>query len=291
MLVLLRIAVGWHFLYEGLWKYEHPEFSAEGFLRQAKGPFARWYHNLIPDYDGTARLDMAKTVEAWKAYSDRFAEHFNLSDEQTAEAAKVLQRGEQKLQLFYDEIKEDLADYHYELQRHRRSLRDPITEDVPFAQKRYHEKEQELQRKLGGWAVEIERLEGEFRQELAGLVDDDQRARKGPLIDPPTQLDRVDQLTTYGLMAIGAGLILGLLTRVWCLAGAVFLASVLLAQPAWPAIFPPAHPSAGHSLVITKEFLEMLILLTLMATPVGRWGGLDFFIHHLLFRGRSGKET
>jgi thiosulfate dehydrogenase [quinone] large subunit len=110
---------------------------------------------------------------------------------------------------------------------------------------------------------------------------------------PKSKLEKIDLLTTYGLMAIGGGLILGLLTRLSALAGAVFLASIVLAQPAWPTIYPPLPPAAGHSLVVTKELIEMLALLALAATPVGRWAGLDFFVHNLLIRpccGGKGKR-
>jgi hypothetical protein len=37
-------------------------------------------------------------------------------------------------------------------------------------------------------------------------------------------------------------------------------------------------------LFVTKEFIEMMCCLVLATTPVGRWGGLDFFIHNLLVR-------
>jgi uncharacterized membrane protein YphA (DoxX/SURF4 family) len=61
-LVLLRVVIGWHFLGEGAKKIEYdrydgqlrrnPEFSAEGFLSQAKGPFAELYHMQVPDDHG-----------------------------------------------------------------------------------------------------------------------------------------------------------------------------------------------------------------------------------------------
>ena len=39
LLVLLRIAIGWHFLYEGIAKLTSPTWSAAGYLRQSRGPF------------------------------------------------------------------------------------------------------------------------------------------------------------------------------------------------------------------------------------------------------------
>jgi thiosulfate dehydrogenase (quinone) large subunit len=44
-LVVLRVVIGWHFLYEGVAKLLNPGWSAAGFLLQSRGPFAgvfRW---------------------------------------------------------------------------------------------------------------------------------------------------------------------------------------------------------------------------------------------------------
>ena len=44
--VLLRVLIGWHFLYEGIAKLSAPAFSAAGFLTQSRGPFAPLFHAL-----------------------------------------------------------------------------------------------------------------------------------------------------------------------------------------------------------------------------------------------------
>lgn len=44
-LVLLQLAIGWHLLYEGLWKLNEKSWSSKGYLRAAAGagaPFVRW---------------------------------------------------------------------------------------------------------------------------------------------------------------------------------------------------------------------------------------------------------
>ena len=44
-ITLLRVVIGWHFLYEGIAKLTSPSWSAAGYLKQARGPFAglfRW---------------------------------------------------------------------------------------------------------------------------------------------------------------------------------------------------------------------------------------------------------
>ena len=39
-IVVLRVMIGWHFLYEGLSKLQAPAWSAAGYLQQARGPLA-----------------------------------------------------------------------------------------------------------------------------------------------------------------------------------------------------------------------------------------------------------
>jgi uncharacterized membrane protein YphA (DoxX/SURF4 family) len=49
-LVLLRVAIGWHFFQEGATKVRDGNFSSTPFLAAAKGPFAKEFHAMIPDY-------------------------------------------------------------------------------------------------------------------------------------------------------------------------------------------------------------------------------------------------
>ena len=73
---------------------------------------------------------------------------------------------------------------------------------------------------------------------------------------------------------------------------------VVMTQPAWPGLWPLDLPVVGHAILVNKDFIEMLALLTIAAAGAGRWGGLDFFLcrFYRLCRGRScacaeGKET
>ena len=43
-IALLRVLIGWHFLYEGIAKLTKPNWSAASFLLQARGPFAGLFH-------------------------------------------------------------------------------------------------------------------------------------------------------------------------------------------------------------------------------------------------------
>ena len=61
MIVLLRVGIGWHFLYEGVHKFDPKSgFSAESFLGIAKGPTAEMYYWMLTDLDGIQRLEMDK---------------------------------------------------------------------------------------------------------------------------------------------------------------------------------------------------------------------------------------
>ena len=44
--VVLRVLIGWHFLYEGVAKLPKPDWSAAGFLKQARGPLADLFHGM-----------------------------------------------------------------------------------------------------------------------------------------------------------------------------------------------------------------------------------------------------
>jgi len=45
-LVILRVAVGWHFLYEGITKLLNPDWSSLGYLMDSKGLFEGLFHSI-----------------------------------------------------------------------------------------------------------------------------------------------------------------------------------------------------------------------------------------------------
>lgn len=47
--VVLRVLVGWHFLYEGLAKLTSPNWSAAGYLLQSRGPFSGLFRWMAAD--------------------------------------------------------------------------------------------------------------------------------------------------------------------------------------------------------------------------------------------------
>jgi thiosulfate dehydrogenase (quinone) large subunit len=43
-ITVLRVVVGWHFLYEGLTKLTSASWSAAGYMKVSRGPFAAFFH-------------------------------------------------------------------------------------------------------------------------------------------------------------------------------------------------------------------------------------------------------
>jgi len=54
----LRVMVGWHFLYEGIAKLTAPSWSAAGYLKQARGPFADLFKRLAGEPNLLANADL-----------------------------------------------------------------------------------------------------------------------------------------------------------------------------------------------------------------------------------------
>jgi uncharacterized membrane protein YphA (DoxX/SURF4 family) len=110
-LVLLRLAIGWHFLFEGIEKVDSMRmgptetsrpFSSAGYLREATGPLVPFIRSQIGDPDETAvqelslqpvppgqdparvppadRLSPRLSAE-WDDYFERFREYYKLDDD------------------------------------------------------------------------------------------------------------------------------------------------------------------------------------------------------------------
>ena len=89
-----------------------------------------------------------------------------------------------------------------------------------------------------------------------------------------TQLDVINATTTYGLIAIGACLILGFLTPLSALGAAAFLAMIYFSMPPWPGL--PANPKTeGHYFIVSKNLVELIACLVIATTPSGHWIGFD----------------
>jgi thiosulfate dehydrogenase [quinone] large subunit len=97
------------------------------------------------------------------------------------------------------------------------------------------------------------------------------------IVSSPATLKIVDFLNVWGLIAIGATLIAGVLTQASSIAGIVLLLLYYIFNPPFLG-YTYANPAEGSYLIINKVMIEMWALLVLFLFPTGRIIGLDRFI-------------
>jgi thiosulfate dehydrogenase (quinone) large subunit len=104
------------------------------------------------------------------------------------------------------------------------------------------------------------------------------------IVSHPGILNVVDFLNTWGLIAIGLGLILGLMTQTAAISGAILLFVYYLNNP--PLIgLEYTLPSEGSYLIISKTLIEAMALVALAVFPSGSFYGLDILVQR--FRNRK----
>ena len=103
------------------------------------------------------------------------------------------------------------------------------------------------------------------------------------IISSPNVLNAVNILNTWGLIAIGLGLILGLFTRLAAISGALLLLTYYLNNP--PLIgLEYSVPTEGSYLVVSKTLIESVALVALAVFPSGQFAGLDMLIQRFRIR-------
>jgi uncharacterized membrane protein YphA (DoxX/SURF4 family) len=323
-LVALRLGLGCHFFYEGVWKITHKdEFTAEPFLSQAKGPMANLFYAMIPDLYAqslkpetvkdektgkeTSRIKLEPVTARWTEIRqnllsvlapdpDADQESAAAYKKFEADSEKILQKHEKQLEKYFQDQAGDIQAFFGVLDRYEN---DPAkNQDATFQKERRWKKMLELRADAKVWIKELEDREQTYLNVLRDAMDQPQRDRADaqPCNWRIWQWPRMKQINfavTWGLTAIGFCLLIGFFTRLAALGGACFMVFVVMTQPAWPTIYPPDPNVVGHALLINKDFIELLALLAISTTAVGRWGGVDYWIHTLIvepFRARGGKK-
>lgn len=93
-LVLLRISIGWQFLYEGLWKLQSQKtadpWTAKGYLMNAQGPFRSYFRGMVDDPDDLNWLDFDHVKSGWEIWKKKFAGHYELTEAQQKELDELM---------------------------------------------------------------------------------------------------------------------------------------------------------------------------------------------------------
>jgi len=93
----------------------------------------------------------------------------------------------------------------------------------------------------------------------------------------PALLNVMDFINMWGLILIGAGLIVGLFTRIASIAGIVLLAFYYLSHPAIIGVN-YAMPTEGSYLWVNKNLIELLTLWVIVLFPTWKTIGMDRFL-------------
>jgi uncharacterized membrane protein YphA (DoxX/SURF4 family) len=271
----------------------------------------RYTHKPFPDPNSQPEPTklhpfMPPPVEKeWEAYFSNFASNYKLDD---AEKAKFRARFETS----ENEFVEWLLKGEKGVKRPWVSGGAPeIPLTTPVRLKEYRDKVEQAKElratevsTFGKPAADkVKRAEAEAAALRQGLIDDladqtqkmkdslrealspEQRRMALPKEETPpapewAHLAAIDTTVRWGLLVVGACLLLGFLTRPACVAGAAFLVLFYLAQPALPGM--PENPaSPGHYLFVNANVVEAVALLAVAASNPGKCYGIDALLHRV----------
>lgn len=299
LLVALRLTIGWHFFYEGVWKVANAdEFSALPFLNMAKGPFAPIFYSMTPDLEGRIRMQVKDGKVACDAYRTPWAaqkalveKKYALSEEQKENIDAIYDQYVSSLDTFLTSKAGDVQAYFVSLDLLKKDKSNG--NDGPEQKKRQWEQMMKLRGEMNGWLKAIEGLGADMTTDFESVLTTEQKSKSGTLPEIIPTTDRMplgitfpfaswtsflNFTITWALTAIGFCLITGFCARLAAIGGGLFLCSVCMTQPAWPLIWPHDAPILGHAMIVDKNFVEMVAIFTLATMPVGRWAGLDYFV-------------
>jgi len=300
-LVLLRLVVGWHFFQEGAAKVRDGNFSSTPFLSAAKGPFADRFHAMIPDYDGSIRIDAGQMSKACKAFAAQANEAFGFNEAQTKEMNDILAEFTGRRKEIYDQWKPQIEEYKNGLERQATLDGDPMRTGVESLRKQRDEIETKW-RALGRPILsEIDQTLPDLVQRINAIATDEQANPdpKKPLAmdgegkairkrvefkfegEGPVSVRTVDKIIPIFDLVVGILLLVGLLTPLAGLAAGLFLASVVISQ----------FPGAYGAQPTYYQAIEMLACFLLAFADAGRYAGLDFLPWSFWNRNAKAPET
>jgi uncharacterized membrane protein YphA (DoxX/SURF4 family) len=355
-LVLLRLSIGWHLLYEGIWKHKQGDrWTSMGYLYGGTGPLAlptrwlagdpavsrdgltfteaedadparavleRYTPRPVPPGEEKPRWHryMPDAVEKqWDEYFQAYVKHYQL-DQPDARPEKAV--AERTFQESKNKFVEWLREGKKAVAKTAGAASVSVTRTIPERVQDYLNKLKEVQdlreKQLAPFAAgakekldqavvaaraqrkalldDLDEQTAKMKQDLRELLSWEQRhmpAVPEPAAAKPAEwknLKQLDAAVRWGLVVIGLGLLLGLFTRLSCLAGALLLLTFYLVQPA-PPLSPEDPAARSHYLFIDTNLIEGVALLLLATTRSGRWFGLDGWLQFLWPRRRDRDEA
>lgn len=287
LMVILRIAIGWHLCYEGCtklqshWEQVKP-FSAEMYLRNSTGPLSPKFREIVQDFHGVERLDAEKVQTKWKAMIAETSKYYNFDSDQKTETEKEQLRLAAELKKYLSEHAKEIEDYKSAVSEWERNGSRPMAE---FELQEHRQRQIKLYAKQMELVGPVDALTDRLQEGMTQRLTDGQRAMPAPVKpwEQWTELERVDAITMYGLTICGGLMMLGLFSRLSCLGAACLLALFYISYPPWPGLPEPPNVE-GTYLYVNKNLIEMIACLMLATSPSGIWGGLDAVIRGMFTR-------
>jgi uncharacterized membrane protein YphA (DoxX/SURF4 family) len=308
-LVMLRLAIGWHFFNEGLEKIERDpatgsyriDFSAAGFLAQAQGPLADTFHSFAPNgHDWQTQLAVphqilpltpeetkaaaaqtpyqnwfGRIVSDWQAMLDRALAVPGLAEDQITAAKAAFELRQQELKDYLAGESAAIAEYQHELWRLDQWRARPEAADLPFQEERIAKKAAETTASAKKWLAQVAALEELLRADLRETLTPDQRAETATATAMDSALSgpaeaRLGWINlATTVLTIGVGI---------CLLLGLFTRLASLAAAMFLiSIIASQPPWLGTYELTIFPIVELSGLLVLAGTGAGRWLGLDYF--------------
>ncbi len=302
-LVLLRFAIGFHFYMEGTTKVKEGGFSSTGFLSSAKGPLAKTFQSMVPDFDGTIRLDTGKDKaksesrddyktgalkEAYDGFAAEAAKIYKFTDEQQEEAKKIIEDARKLLVENYRTWAAQIEEYKLSIPRIASLENDEMRTNVPSMRRQRDDIEGKWKALVRPVLNDIDRISYEMEARINALATDQQSIVDEKKLyvsfklpgNSPIDVKLIDKIIPIFDMSVGILLMLGLLTPLAGLAAGFFLASVVLTQ----------FPGSYGSQPTYYQAIEMLACFLLAFADAGRYAGLDFFPWSFWNRNKSSSD-
>lgn len=279
ILVLLRLAIGWHLLYEGLYKLElaasDRPWSSSSYLENAEGPFASLFRGLAgsDEVPKTEKFEEDMVHEDWRRDQTRFVRFYGLDangQESVQGEMDVAVKQWQQQVLEDNQWQRRIHQYRQDAGRNWDSL-------TSSERKRLASNDAAL-------SGMVRSITLSYHSQLNGLLSAEQLGR-GDWKSSEGAVGRVNCLVTCGLVLSGGCLLLGLFTRSAGVVAAALLLSFYLAMPPLPGLTATTL-GGGHFLYVNNNLIEALAALLLAATHSGRVAGFDVVLGPIIDAAR-----
>lgn len=319
-LVTLRLAIGWHFLIEGMHKIQshrvgktatNTPWTSAGFFRGGNGPAAEWARQMLSLDDQSFQDQFAdnRIREQLYSFKNSVEVHYRLSPAQSKDTRDILVNGVDRLAAWLQaddamtmkqpyawgsvELKTSIPKELENWKAKRQQAHDIVHLEAPAFN---DEVAKSRLRQLQSEAMAIQnRLAEALAGTVAAIKTDYLKAVESTLTDEQKQMARfvettpadrirwVDLATMWTHTVLGGLLLAGLFSRFASFMLALFLLSVTLIAPAIP-YWPQPPGSMGYYIFVNLYTIEMIALFALVFLPTGQWFGLDALVRRLQLR-------